>query len=67
MKKLMITVAIVIFFSMVVYALLHAVYTSNHVYTIRILNTCTSSNANSQIDTLSCSECDTAFNKKTNF
>ncbi len=63
----MITLAIVIFFSMVVYALLCAVYTSNHVYTIRILNTCAISNANSQIDTLSCSKCDTALNKKANF
>jgi hypothetical protein len=67
MKKLMIILAIAFSISALTYALLYAIDEGNHVYTIRILNTCAFSKANSQIDTLSCSKCDTALNKKTNF
>ena len=63
----MIILAIATSISAVIYTFLYAIDNSNHVYTIHILNTCATSKANSQIDTLSCSECDTALNKKTNF
>jgi len=63
MKKLTIILAIAFSISALIYAFLHAIDEGNHVYTIRIMDTCASSNADSHIDTLSCSKCNTALNK----